>query len=147
MTRAYIDFDPPQPDAPDFEHDTADLVYFLSWAYAMRFGANHELSIAALVLKTEFEIDLAPLLTFADRDVEDDADREALTDAWQAAAPLAACCEQVSRAFTSGEQHLQTLTQDYPSLEAGIVELGQLAAWGARRGARIRLSYEMEQLA
>lgn len=144
MTRAYVDFDPPQPDAPGFMVDTADLVYFLSWAYATRYGANHEMSIAALILRGEFKVDLSPLLTFADRKVEDPADAAALEQAWQDAGPLAGCCEQIARALVSGERRLASLQEDYPGLAGSLEELGRLAAWAAERGARIRLSYEIE---
>ena len=70
MPRIILDFDPPLAEAPEFEQETSDLVYFLSWAYSARFGASHELSQAALILRGEFKIDLAPLLTFTDRFVE-----------------------------------------------------------------------------
>ena len=144
MPRIILDFDPLQPGAPDFESDTADLVYFLSWAFSTRYGANHELSIAALILRGEFKIDLSPLLTFADRNVEDDADLEALERAWQDATPLANCCEQVTQALTSGERHLASLQEDYPSLRENIEALGRIAAWASARGARLRVTYELE---
>ena len=144
MPRIVLDFDPPQPDAPSFDGDTSDLVYFLSWAFSMRYGANHELSIAALVLRSEFKIDLLPLLTFADRAVEDPADEEALERAWQDAAPLAECCERVATALGSDEKRLVTLRDEYPSLRSHIEALGRDAAWAAERGARIRVTYELE---
>ena len=146
MTRAYVDFDPAQPDAPDFTGDTADLVYFLSWAFATRYGANHEMSIAALILRGEFRIDLSPLLTFADRKVEDTDDAEALEKAWQDAGPLAECCAKITTALASNERRLISLQEDYPGLAASIEELGRLAGWADRRGARIRLTYEIEDL-
>jgi hypothetical protein len=83
VPQVIVDLDPPQPDAPPFESDTSDLVYFLSWAFSARYGANHELSVAALVLRGEFKIDLSPLLTFADRDVKDDEDRRLMDESWQ----------------------------------------------------------------
>ena len=144
MPRIVLDFDPPQPDAPVFTRDTGDLVFFLSWAFSIRYGANHELSVAALVLRSEFKIDLAPLLTFADRNVEDPADEEALERAWQDAAPLAECCERVYEALGSDEKRLAALRDDYPALRDLIRELGQIAAWAAGRDARIRVTYELE---
>ena len=144
MTRLYVDFDPPQPDDPDFATDTAHLVYFLSWAYATRFGANHEMSIASLVLKSQFKVDLTPLLTFADRSVEDADDIEALASAWQASAPLAECCRQITAAFAAGDNRLDGLEAEYPGLAASIAELGRLADLADSRGARVRLSYEIE---
>ena len=90
MPHIILDFDPPQPGAPEFSADTSDLVYFLSWGYSSRYGATHELSALAQVLRRDFSLDLVPLLTFADRDTEDPADEEALVLAWQDAASLAA---------------------------------------------------------
>jgi hypothetical protein len=144
MPRIVLDFDPPQPDAPGFTSDTSDLVFFLSWAFSTRYGANHELSVAALVLRGEFKIDLLPLLTFADRSVEDPADEEALQRAWQDAAPLEECCTRVVEALGSDEPRLTALREDYPALRHNIEELGQIAGWAAGRDARIRVTYELE---
>ena len=127
-----------------FTSNTGDLVFFLSWAFSTRYGANHEMSIAALVLRSEFKIDLLPLLTFADRNVEDPADEEALERAWQEAAPLAACCEQVQEALGSDEKRLSSLSEAYPALRDNIRELGRIAAWVADRAGRIRVTYELE---
>ena len=143
MPSIILDFDPPQPDAPSPGDDTSDLVYFLSWAFATRYGGNHELSLAALVLRGEFKVDLVPLLTFADRDVEEPADEEALERAWQDAAPLAECCRAVTAAFASGERRLDALQEDYPNLLRNIESLGGIAAWAAARGARIRVTYSL----
>ncbi|HWC30517.1 MAG TPA: hypothetical protein VG845_10595 [Dehalococcoidia bacterium] len=145
MPHVVLDFDPPQPDAPGFTSDTADLVWFLSWAYSQRYGATHELSIAALILRTEFKIDLLPLLTFADRNIEDPADEETLERAWQDAAPLAECCIRVAEALGGDEKRLVALRDDYPLLRENIEELGRIAAWAADRGARIRVTYELEE--
>jgi hypothetical protein len=139
-----LDFDPEQPDAPTFASDTGDLVFFLSWAFSTRYGASHELSIAATLLRSEFKLDLQPLLTFADRDVEDPADEEALQRAWQDAAPLAECCERVQEALGSDEKRLAELRDDYPYLRENVRELGGIAAWAADKGARIRVTYELE---
>jgi hypothetical protein len=144
VPRIVLDFDPPQADAPDFTSDTADLVYFLSWAYSSRYGANHDLSIAAVILRSEFKIDLQPLLTFADRSVEDPADEEALERAWQDAAPLAECCARVAEALAGDEKRIAALREDYPALITNIAELGHIARWAEERGARIRVTYQLE---
>jgi hypothetical protein len=145
MPHIVLDFDPPQPEAPGFEMDTSDLVYFLSWAFSGRYyGGSHEMSISALVLRGEFKIDLSPLLTFADRKVEMEADSQELERAWQDAAPLAECCEAVVRALDSGDKRLDELQEEYPSLRENISELGRIAAWAASQGARIRVTYELE---
>ena len=145
VPRIILDFDPPQPEAPEFEHATSELVYFLSWAYSARFGASHELSQAALILRGEFKIDLAPLLKFADRDVEDPEDQDILERSWQDAGPLAACCEQVARALESDNEALRELAGVYPGLLPSIDELGRIAGWAAERGSHIRVTYEMAE--
>ena len=145
MPRIILDFDPPQPDAPEFEHGTSDLVYFLSWAYSARFGASHELSQVALILRGEFKIDLTPLLTFADRNVEEPEDEDILDRSWQDAAPLVECCDQVARALESDDERLRGLAKDYPGLCPSIEKLGHIAGWTAERGSRIRVTYEMEE--
>ena len=144
MPRIILDFDPPQPDAPEFTSETGDLVFFLSWAFSTRYGASHEMSIAAMVLRSELKIDLQPLLTFADRKVEDPADEEALERAWQDAGPLAECCERVQEALGSSEKRLADLNGDYPALRDNIQELAAIAGWAAEHGARIRVTYELE---
>lgn len=144
MPRIVLDFDPPLPDAPEFTSDTGDLVFFLSWAYSTRYGASHDLSIAATLLRAEFKIDMQPLLTFADRNVEDPADEEALERAWQDAAPLAECCERVHEALDSDEKRLVDLRDEYPALRDNIRELGEIAARAAEQASRIRVTYELE---
>jgi hypothetical protein len=145
VPRIILDFDPPQPEAPEFERETRDLVYFLSWAYSARFGASHELSQAALILRGEFNIDLAPLLTFADRNVEEPEDQDILDRSWQDPGPLAQCCEQVARALESDDERLRELANDYSGLCPSIEQLGRIAGWAGERGSRIRVTYEMEE--
>ena len=144
MPRIVLDFDPPQPDSPQFGDESADLVYFLSWAFSARYGGNHEMSLASLVLRGEFGIDLRPLLTFADRDVEMEADAEMLEKAWQDGGPLADCCDAVVRALRSGDARLQSLVDEYPKLPGEIEELGQIAEWAAETGRRLRVTFTIE---
>jgi hypothetical protein len=139
-----LDFDPPQTEAPALPEDTSALVYFLSWAFSTRYGANHELSVAALILRGEFNIDLVPLLTFADRNVEDPADADAMERSWQDAAPLAECCEAVVRALGSDEKRLTALQEEYPHLRGHIASLGEAARWAAARGSRVRVTYTLD---
>jgi hypothetical protein len=145
MLHIVLDFDPEQANALEFASETADLVYFLSWAFSSRYGATHEMSVASLVLRREFKIDLVPLLTFADREVEEPADAEALQLAWQEAAPLAECCEAVVEALISGEKRLAAILDDYPNLRENIAELGRIARWAAEREARIRVTYVLDE--
>ena len=100
MPTLMIDLDPPGEPPIAFGDDTAPLVYFLSFAFAARYGAQHELTKASLLLRGgEHKIDLKPLLTFADRDADDPADQRELERVWQDAAPLAECCWRVVEAM------------------------------------------------
>ncbi|HXH20799.1 MAG TPA: hypothetical protein VNN10_02130 [Dehalococcoidia bacterium] len=146
MPRIVLDFEPPNADAPQLAGDTSDLAYFLSWAFSARYGGNHEMSVASLILRGEFKIDLRPLLTFADREVETEADADMLEKAWQEPGPLADCCDRVVQAFDSGEKRLSALTEEYPDLVRQIGELGQIARWAANAGLRIRVTFSMEPL-
>ena len=138
-----LDFDPPQPDAPDFRSQTSDLVYFLSWGYSARYGASHELSQAATMLRDELGIDIRPLLTFADRDVEDPADEDALERAWQDATPLADCCQAISKALVQ-DKRFEALGRAYTSLKNNVEELGRIARWAAEHSTRIRVTYVLD---
>ncbi len=144
MPRIVLDFDPEQPEAPAFQTETSELVFFLSWAFSQRYGASHEMSQAALQLRSEYKIDLTPLLTFADREVEDPDDAAVLERSWQDAAPLAECCSRVVETMRGDDNQLVELREAYPSLIGNIEELGQIAAWTAEQGARIRITYELE---
>ena len=144
IAHVIVDNDPPLPDAPCLQGDSSDLVYFLSWAFAARYGGSHELSLASLVLRGEFKIDLKPLLNFADREVEEDSDAEMLDKAWQEAAPLAECCKAIVSAFESGDRRLEDLQREYPALKNRIAELGSMARHAAENGSRIRVTYTLE---
>lgn len=144
MPRIVLDFDPAQTAEPAFEAGTSELVFFLSWAFSQRYGASHEMSVAALILRGEYKIDLVPLLTFADRDVEEQEDADVLERSWQDAAPLAECCSQVAEALRGDDQRLSQLREEYPALAGNIEDLGRIAGWAAERGARIRITYELE---
>jgi hypothetical protein len=139
----YAEFDPPEPCPHAFAGDTSDLVYFLSFAFSARYGSTHELSRASLLLRGEFKIDLRPLLTFADREVEEASDQRELERAWQEAAPLAECCRQVVAALDGGHAGLRELTAGFPALRDRLDELARMAEWAAERGARVRLTFEL----
>src|SRR3990170_8436003 len=98
MPTLFVETDPPGDES--LAGDTAPLVYFLSFAFAARYGAQHELTKASLLLRGgEHKIDLKPLLTFADRDADDPADQRELERVWQDAGPLAECCRRVVQAI------------------------------------------------
>lgn len=142
MPTLYVDLDPGEP--PTFGGDTAPLVYFLSFAFSARYGAQHELTKASLLLRGgAHKIDLKPLLTFASRDADDEADRRELERVWQDAAPLAECCRRVVDAIDADAAIREQLAE-FPTLCDRIEDLGRIAARAAERGARVRLTYTME---
>ena len=143
MPKLIVEFDPPGA-APAFGGDTAPLVYFLSFAFAARYGAQYPLTKASMLLRTgEHKIDLKPLLTFADRDAGDEADRRELERLWQDAAPLAESCRRMVEAIDVDEAVREQLA-DYPTLRERIDELGRIASRAAAEGRRVRLTFEMD---
>jgi len=144
VPRIIVDFDPPLEDVPSSRDGSAELVYFLSWAYAGRYGASHEMAVAAEHIRHQHAVDLRPLITFADNEAEDGDDRDLLELAWQDPSKLAQCIEGVVRAFRSGDEALGEVLEEYPALVGQLEELGSLAARAEQRGARIRVTYELE---
>lgn len=120
----------------------AELVYFLSFAVAERYGAQHELAQAAGILKRQIRVNLAPLLTFTDAHVESEDDRQDLERIWQDPARLAECCRQVVDAI-AGTPRLQELVADFPDLVVQLEELAQIAEWAAEKGARVRIAFTL----
>ena len=144
MPTLHLDFDPPAEPPASFGGDTAPLVYFLSFAFAGHYGAQHELTQASLLLRRgEHQIDLRPLLTFADRATEDPADERELERVWQDAQPLADCCRRITQAIDADSAVREQL-RDFPTLRGRIDELGRIAAWAADGGRRLRLTYTMD---
>lgn len=124
----------------DFLGDSADIVYFISFAYSERYGSDHPLARAAALLKRQLRLDLSPLLKFADARVENEEEERALDSLWQEAAPLAECARRAAEAI-EGTPEVRELTADFPELPVRLKELSDMAAWAAERGARVRLSY------
>jgi hypothetical protein len=146
MPKLFVEFDPPGEPPETFGGDTAPLVYFLSFAFAARYGAQHELTKAALLLRGgEHKIELKPLLTFADRDTEVAEDEAELRRAWREAAPLADCCRRVVEAIDA-DASIREQLRDFPELRDRIEELGRMSSWAAERGAKVRLSFTLESL-
>jgi hypothetical protein len=143
MPALIVECDPPGEPPRAFGGETAPLVYFLSFAFAARYGAQHELSIVTGLLREKHKIDLKPLLTFADHAAQDEADRQELERLWQDAGPLAECCRRMVEAIEADAAMGEQLV-DYPTLKDRIEELGRLASWAAEEGRRVRLTYSME---
>ena len=96
MSRFYFETDAAEPCPIAFGGADDVLVYFLSLAFSTRYGSLHPLSQLALLLRGEMKINLTPLTTFADRNVEEEADQVELDRVWQDAAPLAATLAAVT---------------------------------------------------
>jgi hypothetical protein len=126
-----------------FGGPTDELVAFLSFAFAARYGAQHDLTKLALLLRGERKIALDPLLTFADRHVEVDADARELERVWQPAGPLADTIDAVRGALESGDPAIAALVDGTPLLLPRLRELGAMARWAADRDACVRLTFEL----
>jgi len=143
MPRLYFETDAAQACPIDFGGPSDVVVYFLSLAFSTRYGSIHPLSQLALLLRGEKKIDLKPITTFADRDVEEEADQRELDRVWQDAAPLAESLRAVTDALASGDARVAELTADAPDLRERLLDLQRMAAWAAERGARVRMTFEL----
>jgi hypothetical protein len=124
----------------EFLGESADIVYFISFAHSERYGAGHPLAKAAGLLKRRLNVSLAPLLTYADARAESSEEERALEAMWQEASPLAECARRAAGAI-EGTPELRELTADFPELPERLRELASMADWAAERGARVRLTY------
>ena len=146
--RLYVEFETDAPCPVAFEADPNVVLFFASWAYAVRFGGQHELAQAALRLQRRHKVELRPLRRYADRAVEDPADQQELERAWQDAAGLAACCRAVTAAIGAGDPELAALLEGYDDLAPRLEELAAMCDWGAQQGpeqqgVRARLSFDL----
>jgi hypothetical protein len=143
--------------APDFRGSTSDLVHFLSFAVAERYGATHELSGVAKVLRSRAgpveppstaaragaQVDrLRPLLTFAEDNPGDADDRRDMENIWQPAGPVAEAAAW-SAAEIRASPLLLDLVAGFPNLVPRLNDLATIAAWSAERGAEIRLLFRL----
>ena len=141
--RLFVEVDADETCPFDFSDDPGVVLFFISWAYSVRFGGTHELARAATQLESGHAIDLKPLRRYADRVVRDEADRQELERAWQPAAPLATSCRAVADALGSDDDRLRELTADYTQLAPRLHELAAICDWATEREARVRLSFDL----
>ena len=134
MPRLIVESDAPAAPALSFQHDTTDLLALLSFGSAAAFGAAHPLAQLVRQLQTELGLDLAPLLTFYDRNVEDAVDEANLEAAWQEPAALRDCAAQTRAAITA-DGGRGALWRDFPLLPSLLEELEAIAAGRAARRA------------
>ncbi|MBF6600999.1 MAG: hypothetical protein IVW36_10865 [Dehalococcoidia bacterium] len=143
MSTLYFETDPRLPDLPAFTGPTDILLYFVSLAFSTRYGAQHDLARLALLLRGEHKIDLEPLTTFADRDVEVEADARELERVWQPAAPLAATLRLVNDALAGADPRVAGLLAGAPGLRERLLDLQRMAERAEEHDARVRLSFEL----
>ena len=141
--RFFVEFDAVEQCPLDFLDDPTVVLFFASWAFSVRFGGMHELSRAAMHLERKHKLNLRPLLRYADRNVEDEADRRELERAWQPAADLAQCCRAIATALESGDPTLDELMAGYEHLAPRLRELAAMCDWGEARDLRVRLSFDL----
>ncbi len=127
---------------PEFGGPTGDLVYFLSFAVAERYGATHELSGVARILRERSSRALRPLLTFAEDNAADAEDRDDMERIWQPAAPVAEAADWVANELRASPR-LQELSAGFPDLLPRLDDLARIAAWSAERGSEIRLLFRL----
>ena len=139
----HVEFDGDEACPIAFGGDPAVVLYFASWAFSLRFGAQHELALAARRIETAHKVALRPLLRYADRRVEDEADRRELQRIWQDPAPLADCCRAVAAATVAGDRQLDELIEGYEDLAPRLEELASMCDWAAAQGAHVRLSFDL----
>jgi hypothetical protein len=143
VPRLFFETAPPDAAEAAFGGPTDVLVHFLSFAFASRYGAQHEFSKLALLLRAEHKLDLRPLLTFADRNVEEDADARELERVWQDAAPLAETLRALIERLDAHDPRVDELVRDAPDLRDRLADLLRMADEAAERGARVRLTFEL----
>lgn len=144
-TRLLVEFDGDETCPVAFQGDPTVVLFFISWAYALRLGGMHELAQAAMHLQRKHKVDLRPLLTYADQDVEDEDDAHALEHAWQEAAALAASARAVATAAEADDPTLRDFLEGYDDLAPRLRELAAMCDWAAERGRRVRLSFTLAE--
>lgn len=139
----HVEFDAAEACPIAFGGDPSVVLYFASWAFSLRFGAQHELALAARRIETAHKVALRPLLRYADRRAEDEADRRELQRTWQDPSALAGCCRAVAAATTAGDRQLDELLDGYDDLAPRLAELAAMCDWAAGQGAHVRLSFDL----
>lgn len=141
--RFFVEFETDAACPFAFQDDPTVVLFFASWAFSAQFGGQHELAQAAGVLRTRHRIDLKPLLRYADRNVESPADAQELERSWQPPVELAACARAIADAWERPDAALAPLIAGYAHLAPRLRELAAMCDWGAARGARVRMSFDL----
>jgi hypothetical protein len=141
VTSLTVDIEGGGEGAPEVTPPATDLLAFCSFAFAVRFGAQHELSLAASRLKERYTVDLRPFTTYAEGLVKEQGDSDDLERAWQDAARVAENAEKALAAIRSGDVKLGEWLSEWPGLIDRLEELSARARWAANRGVRIRFAF------
>ena len=141
MPALFVETEPAAPDGPRFSTDPRPLLALISFGVAEPFGTQHPLTEVIRGLKRGHGIDVGPLLTFYDRDVEDAEDAAKLAAAWQPAAALRDCVS-AARAAIAADVALAELASGEPDLPTLLAELEAMAA--AAGTGRIRISFRLD---
>ena len=126
----------------EFLGDTAGIVYFISMAHGVRYGADHPQAKAAAIIKTRMKIKIAPLLNFGDARADTSEEIELLERIWQDAGPLAEAARATAAAIEETPE-LRELTSAFPELPDRLRELAEMADWATAQGAQVRLTYAL----
>lgn len=141
--RFFVEFDLPEPCPFPFTDDPVIVLFFASWAYSVEFGGAHELAEAAQHLRRT-GVDLKPILRYADRNTETEADRRELERSWQPAAELAGCARAIAERWQQPDERLAPIVVGYEHLAPRLLELALMCDWAAARGGNVRLSFDLE---
>ena len=143
MPTLYVESDATEPGPFRLQDDGEALLALISFGVAEPLGGQHPLTEFVRRLKREHKVDVAALLTFYDRKVEDAEDESRLEAAWQPAAGLRDCLDSVAAAL-SADSALASYLAETPEVPAQLLQLRGMAAWAAARGARIRISFLLD---
>ena len=131
---------------PGFRGDTADLLAFLSFAAAERYGSTHPLSGAARLLRKQHDVDTRPFWDFDAADAEDEEDRRELERIWQDGGPLTDLVNNAAGNFISRTEDLSARGFDAiaDTVFRGTFQLTQAVGkrWiaGGRRGSVVSIT-------
>jgi hypothetical protein len=137
-----VEIDNPVVGALEFKRDPTDLLAFMSFAIAEPLGSQHPLTNLARRLKKDFDINLTPLLTFYDNDIEDDVDAINLEAAWQDAAALSICITEIQTVLEKDERSTSLLS-GFETIPQLLDELAKMAAIAVQKRGRIRISFRL----
>jgi len=143
--RFFVEFDTDEVCPFPFTDDPVVILFFASWAFSADFGGQHELGDAAMHLKRRLNVDLKPILKYADRDFESELDRRELERSWQPSIALAACVREIAAHLEAPDETLAPLIAGYEHLAPRLRELAAMCDWAATRNARVRMTFDLRE--